>query len=496
MDRNIKVRDYLNNQMGITNDRIGWDDANKTVTVDNKAFYKPGKIDNGTSFASSTELSKAADDYYKGQGMVGVRDYAENTLGMSNVGWNRGKVTAGGKDFYTPTVNVNGKTYGYAEDINRAAKELIDSNGYVPVRNDMKNKGFTTQHLEYDAPNKNLMFGEQNIGKPALIMDGVSYMAPREYNNMLNTLTADNVMAADYASSKGISNGVTFNNDGTVSFLGQNVPVEQIKTDGNGKHYAMVNRSAMDEIYNQYAASNPTISGIYNDFNSRYGSRLDRALDKIENQKDFEYNLEDDPQYQSYLEAAQRNAEKAYSDTLARNAAMTGGFSNSNAIVAASQARDAHLDTLNDRIPELYRAAYERYNAERQREFDRLDSILNTADTTFNSGLMAALYNAQLQNAAYEANEARRDGDWQDVYQVGRDKVADERYDTEYADQQKQQAIDNENVTRQLDLQEKQYNDSISLENLALLVSLATAGFTIDNAPWNLAYSYLREKLK
>ena len=111
--------------------------------------------------------------------------------------------------------------------------------------------------------------------------------------------------------------------------------------------------------------------------------------------------MESDPAYKAYYEAAVRNGNEAYEDTLAHNAAMTGGFANSNAIVAANQAKNAYLDALNDRIPQLYQAAYERYNQDHNNNLNTLSALNSTASNVFSNELQAAAYITQLLNDNY-----------------------------------------------------------------------------------------------
>lgn len=55
MAYDVQVRKAFN-EAGIDNSRIGFDDQNKTVTVDNQYTFKPGRIYNGTSFADQGSI--------------------------------------------------------------------------------------------------------------------------------------------------------------------------------------------------------------------------------------------------------------------------------------------------------------------------------------------------------------------------------------------------------------------------------------------------------
>lgn len=486
------VRDYVKNTL---KQDVDWDGEN--VTLGGNAFIKPQKVYNGRSYAKTSELDNAAKEWAKNQGMEGVRDYAKNNLGMNNLGWNNGNITYKGQNFMTPTYTIAGTSYATPEAINVAADAYRANNKYVPVRQDMKGQGFYDKGIGYK--DGNITYYGSNIGSPDMIQDGVSYMNPVSYDEMIKKLTEDDVDAASTLASMGISNGVEFKSDGTVSILGMPVNVSQLKTDENGKVFAHVNKNDFENAYTQYRKNNPTIQDVFNEYKNTYGNRVEKALSRIENQKDFEYDLDDDPQYKAYKAAAERNAQKAHEDTMARMQAMTGGMANSNAIVAAAQARDAHLDTLNDRIPELYRAAYDRYNADRQREFDRLDSALSAADRQYNNSFMTAVQLAQLVNSANNAEFQRR---MEELIRGDSLKQAevDNTLKTRQVDQGDRQL---NQADAQYDLAEKQYeegkrmnDENLKLALLELMVTQGSAGLGINNTFYNYAGQLLQNRIK
>lgn len=88
--------------------------------------------------------------------------------------------------------------------------------------------------------------------------------------------------------------------------------------------------------------------------------RIDSILDEILNREAFSYDAMNDPLYQQYAEMYRREGDRAMRDTLAEVAAGAGGM-NSYAITAAQQANNYYNSQLNDVIPELYRAAYDKY---------------------------------------------------------------------------------------------------------------------------------------
>lgn len=305
-------------------------------------------------------------------------------------------------DYTANTLGTNNRAgFSTNAEVDNALK---DYNANVAVRKRMVEDGFLNDQIGWNSKTNNITYYGKDIGVPGRLEDGTSYMTQDEYDKMINNTTKDNVLLTDYASSRGIGNGVTYNNDGTVTLYGQSLPVHQIKSDGFN-NYAYVKKSDVDRIYNEYQMNNPTSMAAYNGL-TLYNKKINEAADKVSNRPSFSYDLESDPAYKAYYEAAVRNGEDAYEDILARNAAMTGGFANSNAIMAAAQARNAHLDTLNDRIPQLYQAAYERYNQDYQNDLNALSALNSTASNVFANELQAAAYIDQLMNNNYSRKNA------------------------------------------------------------------------------------------
>lgn len=108
--------------------------------------------------------------------------------------------------------------------------------------------------------------------------------------------------------------------------------------------------------------------------------RIDEMLDEILNRDSFSYDVTNDPLYKQYAERYQREGDRATRNTLAEVAAGAGGM-NSYAITAAQQANNYYNSQLNDVIPQLYEAAYQRYLADIDNKVRDL-GILNKMDDT------------------------------------------------------------------------------------------------------------------
>lgn len=95
-------------------------------------------------------------------------------------------------------------------------------------------------------------------------------------------------------------------------------------------------------------------------YNSRYQGNIDSVLDDLLNSK-FEYSVDTDPLYQQYKQMYNREGDRAYENALGEASNMTGGRTNTFAMGAAQQAQNYYSTQLNDKVPELYQAAYARY---------------------------------------------------------------------------------------------------------------------------------------
>lgn len=100
--------------------------------------------------------------------------------------------------------------------------------------------------------------------------------------------------------------------------------------------------------------------------------QLDNAWDKYLNREKFTYDLEADPFYQQYKKQYQNMGRLAMEDTVGRAAALSGGYNNSYAQTAGQQTYQSYLDQLNNVMPELYSAAYNRYQAEGESLYNEL----------------------------------------------------------------------------------------------------------------------------
>ncbi len=114
-------------------------------------------------------------------------------------------------------------------------------------------------------------------------------------------------------------------------------------------------------------------------YESKYSEEIDGILNDILNREKFSYNLNADPLYEQYRELYTQNGKKAMMDTIGEATALTGGYSNSYAVTAGSQAYHEYLNELNDIALDLRDRAYEQYGDEGDKLFEDI-TLLRSLD--------------------------------------------------------------------------------------------------------------------
>ena len=100
------------------------------------------------------------------------------------------------------------------------------------------------------------------------------------------------------------------------------------------------------------------------EYQSQWDGELTELYNRIAKRKPFSYDIGTDPVYQQYREQYQRQGRLAMQDTMGQAAALTGGYGSTYGEQVGQQAYNAYLQNLNDIVPDLYNAAYNRYRDE------------------------------------------------------------------------------------------------------------------------------------
>jgi hypothetical protein len=100
------------------------------------------------------------------------------------------------------------------------------------------------------------------------------------------------------------------------------------------------------------------------DFSTSYDGEIRRLYEQIVSRPAFRYDPGSDPLYQSYRTQMVSEGSRAMRDTIGQAAALTGGYGSSYAQSVGQQQYGEYLRKLGDVMPELYGAAYKRWQAE------------------------------------------------------------------------------------------------------------------------------------
>jgi peptidoglycan hydrolase-like protein with peptidoglycan-binding domain len=205
-----------------------------------------------------------------------------------------------------------------------------------------------------------------------------------------------------------------------------------------------------EQMLNQQLAQKP---GAYQ---STWQDQLNDTLQQILNREKFSYDLNGDALYQQYKDQYVTQGKMAMMDTMGQAQAMTGGYGNSYAQSVGQQAYQGHLQQLNDKIPELYQLAMNQYQMEGDALTDRYAMLAQQENQDygrFRDQMGDWQTERDYLTGRYDSERDLDYGKWADGrdfaygqfaddraydYQTGRDKVEDERWQSEFDEAKRQ----------------------------------------------------------
>lgn len=205
-----------------------------------------------------------------------------------------------------------------------------------------------------------------------------------------------------------------------------------------------------DAVTQAQALLNQQMANKPGEYNSEWQGQLTDVIGQILNRDKFSYDLNADALYQQYANQYINQGKMAMMDTMGQAAQLTGGYGNSYAQSVGQQAYQGYLQQLNDKIPDLYQLALNRYQMEGDALYDQY-AMLGAQEEQDYGRYRDDMsdYAAELERLQNQYN-AERDYDygmWVDgrdfaygqfsddrayEYQAGRDKVADEQWQAEF----------------------------------------------------------------
>ena len=185
-------------------------------------------------------------------------------------------------------------------------------------------------------------------------------------------------------------------------------------------------------------------------YTSSWQTQLNDILQQIQNREKFSYDMNADVLYQQYKDQYMLQGQKAMMDTMGQAQAMTGGYGNSYAQSAGQQAYQGQLQQLNDKIPELYQLALNKYQMEEDQMYDQASLMAQMENQDYGRYRdQVSDYNTELDRLQ-NRYDTERDYDyskWADnrdfsygqyiddrnyQYQQDRDKVSDEQWQKQF----------------------------------------------------------------
>lgn len=219
-----------------------------------------------------------------------------------------------------------------------------------------------------------------------------------------------------------------------------------------------------DTVAQAQAALNAAQAAKPGAYSSQWQAQIDDILASISGRKDFSYDVNGDALYQQYKDQYIQAGKTAMQDTMGQAAAMTGGYGNSYAAAVGNQAYQGYLQQLNDKVPELYQMAYDRYQQEGQDMLDLYALYSDQEDADY--GRYRDSMNDYLTERDYAAGryDAERSYDYS--------KYSDERNfaygeyadDKSYAYDEYRNAIADEQWQQQYDESVRQYNEQMAFQ--------------------------------
>ena len=225
---------------------------------------------------------------------------------------------------------------------------------------------------------------------------------------------------------------------------------EKAKTFSYGEYKPNDAVSQAQQMLNQQLSQKP------GEYQSSWQDQINETLQQILNREKFSYDLNADALYQQYKDQYTTQGKMAMMDTMGQAQAMTGGYGNSYAQSVGQQAYQGYLQELNNKIPELYQLALNKYQMEGDALTDQYALLAQQENQDYGR------YRDQMGDWQTERDfltdryDTERDydyGKWADGrdfaygqfaddraydYQVGRDKAADEQWQKEFDEAKRQ----------------------------------------------------------
>ena len=199
--------------------------------------------------------------------------------------------------------------------------------------------------------------------------------------------------------------------------------------------------------------------------------QIDALLAQINSRPAFSYDQNTDPTFQQYKDQYTAGGNKAMRDTMGNGAALTGGYGNSYATTAGSQAYDAFMEQLNNKGLELRQNALNEYNQQTEDLYNQLNAAMSVEDRAYQQYLdqynqYRDRLNLGLDQANAVANQWNSDRDYE--YKVGRDAAED-------AYRNATLKLDQDRLDWQKETDKRDYDYKVGQDEIANQIAMAKA---------------------
>ena len=219
--------------------------------------------------------------------------------------------------------------------------------------------------------------------------EGLDYETTNQYEQYLPKVDTPYDSVTDYATlmdkaaaSGDYTSAARYEKQRNAKIKGEGLDYE---TSDYYSQYLPENRYTYDPSKN--GASSPENRYTYdpskNDAYQRANDQATEIYDKIMNRGEFTFDLNKDKLYQQYRDLYAQMGRSAMEDAMGQGAALTGGYGSTYSQNAGQQAYNAYLQKLNEVVPELYTAAYDRYNQEGQNLMNLYTMARSNADSAY-----------------------------------------------------------------------------------------------------------------
>ncbi len=174
-------------------------------------------------------------------------------------------------------------------------------------------------------------------------------------------------------------------------------------------------------------------------YQSKYQTQIDAAINNIQNRKPFTYDVGTDPMYRSMRSQYLRNGRTAMMDTMGQAAALTGGYGNSYAQSVGQQQYQNYMVQLTDKVPELYSLALDSYKQQGDEARQNLALLRDAEDSDYGKYRDAVSdwqanrsYYSDAYNSERSFDYGRYTDDRDFAYQQERDTIADQQWQKQF----------------------------------------------------------------